>query len=71
VTEPVPEYATLVVTLYLSRQTAAPEEMQLSCIFCHKGHGVEWETCYRPDGTGKLVTAGVCEGCRVKLKAKP
>ncbi len=62
------EEATLVVTLFLSRQEAGPEENQLSCLFCHKGHGVEWETSYRPEGTGKRITAGVCERCRTLLK---
>jgi hypothetical protein len=56
------------VNLYLTRQTAGPQESQLSCLFCFNSHGVEWETSFRPEGTGKLITAGVCEGCRARLE---
>ena len=65
---PKEQAATLSLTLHLVKQEAGPQEDQLSCMFCMKGHGVEWETGYRPEGTGKLIGAGVCEGCRSKLR---
>ena len=64
-----PLYVPLVLTLWLTKQVAQQEADSLHCMFCGKGYPVEWETGYRPDGTGKLVGSGVCERCRVRLKA--
>lgn len=54
----------MTLTLYLVKQEAGPTENQLHCMFCFTGHAVAWETGYRPQGTGKLIGAGVCESCR-------
>ncbi len=56
--------------LYLERQFSEPGGYVLPCMFCGKNHDVKWETSYRPQGTGTLITSGVCEGCRVNLKPK-
>jgi hypothetical protein len=56
------------VTFYLTKQAVGSEDEILHCMFCGKGHQVEWETDFRPLGTGKLITAGVCESCRLKLR---
>lgn len=54
--------------LYLVRQDNVEADHTLTCIFCHKDRNVEWEFGFRPEGTGKLVSSGVCESCRTKLK---
>lgn len=68
--EPLPAVATFSIDLRLTRQTRGPHEDCLSCLFCHRGHKVEWETSFRPQGTGTLITSGVCETCRTQLKSK-
>lgn len=58
------------VTLYLVRQDKPDDEDHtLTCIFCGKSRGVEWEAGYRPAGRGELRGGGLCERCRVNLRA--
>lgn len=69
------------ITLYLVRQEKPELDGRnvLTCIFCGKGnnpaHGksdglaVEWEAGYRPEGTGRLIGGGLCDRCRVNLRA--
>ncbi len=56
------------VELYLKPQDSSDPDAILHCLFCSKASPVEWETHFRPEGTGKLIGSGVCESCRVKLK---
>ena len=67
--EPISEAHRMCVDLYLTRQEAGPEDNQLPCLFCHRGHGVDWDTTINL-GTGTTITTGVCESCRTLLKPK-
>lgn len=59
----------LFLDLYLVEQAPPPEDDRwLNCMFCRKSHDVDWETAYRPEGSGTLITVGVCERCRSQLK---
>ena len=68
--DPIPVAHSMCVDLYLTKQEAGPAENQLSCLFCYRGHGVMWEASFRPEGTGTIITSGVCESCRTRLKPK-
>ncbi len=59
------------VDLHLTRQE--PCNPVLHCVFCGKGDPkfVEWEFSFRPEGTGTLLSKGLCEDCRTKLRALP
>lgn len=63
----IPDEHSWEVTFYLTKQVVGPEDESLHCLFCGKAHQVEWETGFRPLGTGKLIGAGVCESCRSTL----
>lgn len=66
-TSPIPDDHRFDLELFLVPQTPATPDDGLHCMFCTK-LPCEWETAYWPQGKGKFIAAGICEGCRSSLR---